>query len=125
MPFINSAPLYRDQDIILGDDGNIVVSYNDIESEILQRLTAIRGTSPFLEDYGSRIYTLQNERISINTGESHSFVKEALQPMVISGRIKDDLIVNIVMNGNLLNIIVKVTAVAGGIITANYTTFLR
>ena len=125
MAFINSAPLYRNGDIVLGDDGNVEVSYNDIESEILERLESVRGSFPFNEDYGSDIKSLQNSRGNLSAGDCYNIVKDALQPMIDSGRIKNDLLVNRIINGNLLNIIIKVTANVGGIVTANYKTFLR
>lgn len=125
MSIINTSPLYKDKDIVLDSTGNISMSYNDISSEIIQRLTSIRSTAPFLKDYGSRVAELQNKRVSVNSGEAYSIVKEALQPMITNGRIKDDLVVNVILNGNLLNIVVRVIATIGGIVTANYSKFLE
>ena len=126
MSIINTSPLYKDKDIVLDSTGNISMSYNDISSEILQRLTSIRSTAPFLKDYGSKISELQNKRLSSNiNGEAYSIVKESLQPMITNVRIKDDLVVNVILNGNLLNIVVRTISTIGGIVTANYSKFLE
>ena len=119
----NTSPEYDGTGYLKMESGNIVLSENDILSEVLERLRSRRETYPFAGDYGSNLYLILNGR-GINSGQVTAWAREALIPMVINGRITNDILVNSVILGNSAKISITVTAVGGESVTAIFSTFL-
>jgi hypothetical protein len=119
----NRAPVYDQRYLKLNDNGDVMLSERNLHSEIMERLTAYRGTFPFDLTYGSRLHTIINAR-AVTKNTVHRIVEEALHPMVAQKRIEPDIEVLPVVLGRVATIKVKVRASDGYMITARYDSFL-
>ena len=120
----NTAPLYDGSGYLqLDSNFNMVLSSNDILSEVMERLRSRRGTYIFDQTYGSELYLLLNSR-NISVGQISAWVRDALQPMINNGRIQNSLKIIPLKSGNIVKISITFTAENGEQITAIFSSFL-
>jgi phage gp46-like protein len=120
----NTAPLYDGSGYLqLDETFNMVLSSNDILSEVMERLRSRRGSYIFDRTYGSDLYLLLNSR-NISVGQISAWVRDALQPMINNGRIQNNLKIIPLKIGNVVKISIAFTADDGVQVTAIFSSFL-
>jgi len=110
----NTAPLYdgtgrlqaRDED---GNGLKIILSENDVLSEMLERLKSREASFAYDANYGSQFYKIPNSR-TVSNGQINSWAKSALQPMVDNGKILQNIIVDSVKINSATYIQITATA---------------
>lgn len=72
--------LLKERDYVADGNGGLVAvtGGNALISEVLFRLTARRGSFPFLPELGSRMYQLRREKASAWEGLARQYAAEAL-----------------------------------------------
>lgn len=102
---VEISPKYDQGHTELDSKGNIILAQEDTVFEVVERLTAIRGTYIFVPTYGSDLFNLVGEH-RISNAEAENIVRQALAPMVAQGKIQERMVVLPYIQGS--SIIIKV-----------------
>ena len=119
----NTAPLYENGYIQIDDKGSVVLSSNDVQSEMLERLRARSGTNLYDPTYGSELYLMLNSR-NLSSGQVNSWVRDALLPMVTNGRLLNDIVSFSIIAGSFVKINISATSANGEQVTAVFSSLL-
>ena len=121
----NTSPYYDGSGLLKMDSkGNVIMDENDIVSEMLARINSHRGSYLFNSQYGSSMIKVMNSS-KVTNSQVYTYINEALSPMIDSGKLKNNINVNIFKTGRYMAVTVTAQNSQNEQVTAIFRSMLN